>query len=65
MNFTKPIPWTAIDIGLLKWSCILFGMLLGAMYPEFVRRNKTGIILGIILFSILPVKKGIEYVFED
>jgi len=62
MKLYKNKVWTVLDIGLLKWSCILFGMLLGSYMSAFVRRHLW--ILTIIAL-LLAVKPSIDYFSDD
>jgi hypothetical protein len=36
MKLFKDKKYSVIDIGLIKWSCILFGMVLGAYVADYV-----------------------------
>jgi hypothetical protein len=38
MGLLRTKTWCWLDIGLLKWSCILFGMVAGAYFAGFVLR---------------------------
>jgi hypothetical protein len=46
--------WTVLDIGLLKWSCILFGMIIGSYLSSFVKRQVWIFTLAAILLAIKP-----------
>jgi len=35
MGIFKTKTWSAVDIMLLKWSCVLFGMIVGAYVEQF------------------------------
>ncbi|MCK5483253.1 MAG: hypothetical protein KAJ13_06100 [Gemmatimonadetes bacterium] len=39
MKLFRKKMWRPIDIGLLKWSMILLGMVLGALLSDFVKQN--------------------------
>jgi hypothetical protein len=36
MKLFKDKKYSFVDIGLIKWSCILFGMVLGAYLADYV-----------------------------
>jgi hypothetical protein len=42
------------DIGLLKWCCILIGMIAGAHLADFTRRHAWSIALTALLLGIKP-----------
>jgi len=49
---TKVWPWP--DIALLKWSCIMLGMIAGAYLAEFTKRNVWLIAAAALLMAIRP-----------
>ena len=55
--------FTTVDLGLLKLYGALFGIVLGAFFPEFVLRNLTvfisAFILLLIRFLYLLLKPGL------
>jgi hypothetical protein len=55
MKLFKTKPWAPLDLACLKWSSILFGMVLGAYLPEFTRQYLLFFIAGIVLLAIRPV----------
>lgn len=55
MGIFKTKLWSPLDIGLLKWCCIIFGMILGAYFDNFVKQYLWIFIVLIIIFSIRPV----------
>ncbi len=61
MNLFRDKKYSFIDIGLIKWSCILFGMVLGAYLSEFTLRYLW---LFIIVAVILAVKPIVTYFKE-
>jgi hypothetical protein len=61
MNLFRDRKYSVIDIGLIKWSCILFGMALGAYFSEFTIRY---IWLFIIVALILAIKPVVTYFKE-
>ena len=54
MKLLRPRVWFAFDIACLKWSCILFGMIVGAFLPEFTRRYVWAFAAAAILLAISP-----------
>ena len=54
MNLWKAKVWSVIDIGLLKWSCILSGMIVGAYLSDFTKRHVVLFVVGVILLAIKP-----------
>jgi len=54
MKFFQTKPWAPLDLACLKWSSILFGMVVGAYLPEFTRKYLFWFIIGIILLAIRP-----------
>ena len=61
MKLFKDKKYSVIDIGLIKWSCILFGMVLGAYFADYV----LGYVwLFIIVAFILAIKPVVTYFRE-
>ena len=54
MNLFRARVWSAVDIGLLKWCCVLFGMIVGAYCAEFTKSHVVGIALVAVLLAIKP-----------
>lgn len=50
--------WRWYDIGLLKWCCILLGMIAGAYFADFVKGN---IVWFVLLAIILAIRPAIAY----
>jgi putative Mn2+ efflux pump MntP len=46
--------WSVVDIGLLKWCCILIGMIAGAYLTDFTKRYVWFIALAALLLGIKP-----------
>ena len=46
--------WSVLDIGLLKWSCILIGMIIGSYLAEFTKRHVRLFTIAAILLAIKP-----------
>ena len=55
MKLFRSKVWSAADIGCLKWACILFGMIAGAFFPEFVRCHVWLFAAAAVLLAIKPV----------
>lgn len=47
--------WTVLDIGLLKWASIFFGMILGAFFSGFIRHNIWYFIFLVVILAIKPL----------
>lgn len=58
MKLFRSKVWSPLDIGCLKWSCIFFGMIIGAYLSEFTR---TYVWLFVIAVILLAVKPTIDY----
>ncbi len=61
MKLFKDKKYSVIDIGLIKWSCILIGMVLGAYLADFVLGYIWLFILVALLLAIKPI---ISYFME-
>ena len=55
MQILRTKEWTVLDIGLLKWASIFFGMILGAYLSGFVRHNIWLFISLVVILAIKPV----------
>jgi len=44
-----------LDMGLIKWSCIAFGILLAILIPQLTEINVWWIITFVIILAIRPV----------
>ena len=51
--FMKKV-WNWWDIGLLKWCCILLGIIVGAYIADIVKGNVWLLLVVAILFMIRP-----------
>jgi hypothetical protein len=61
MKLFKDKMYSVLDIGLIKWSCILFGMVFGAYLADFV----LGYIwIFIVVALLLAIKPIISYFME-
>ena len=54
MKLFRAKVWSVPDIGLLKWCCILVGMIAGAYLADFTRRHVWFIALAALLLGIKP-----------
>jgi len=53
--------YSVIELGLIKWSCILFGMVAGAYFSDFTLRY---VWIFIIVAFILAIKPAASYFKE-
>ena len=62
MKLLKAKVWSVVDIGLLKWCCILIGMIAGAYLTDFTKRY-----VWIIAFAafLLGIKPTVSYFRSD
>jgi hypothetical protein len=61
MKLFKDKKYSVLDIGLIKWSCILFGMVFGAYLADFVLGYMWLFIVVALLLAIKPI---ISYFME-
>ena len=54
MKFLKTMPWSPLDIVLLKWSCVLVGLLWGARLSGFVKRHAARLLILAVLLGLKP-----------
>lgn len=54
MQLLRTKVWQWWDIGLLKWSVFVFGMVAGACLAEMVRRNVGWFLLAATILAIRP-----------
>jgi len=54
MKLFRAKVWSVMDIGLLKWCCILIGMIVGAYLTDFTKRYVWLIALVAVLAAIKP-----------
>jgi len=62
MKLFRTKVWSILDIGCLKWSCLFFGMIIGAYLSEFTKRYVWVLLIAAILLAIKPV---ISYFGKD
>jgi hypothetical protein len=46
--------WSPVDIASLKWSCIFFGMIVGAYLSAFVKDYVWAFVIAAMLLGIKP-----------
>ena len=61
MKIWKTTVWSPFDIACLKWSCVVFGMIVGAFAADFTRRH---VWVFAIVMLLLAIKPAIVY-FHD
>lgn len=49
--------YTIWDIAMTKWVGIIFGLLIGAYYPEFIKSNFISFIIILVLIALKLVYK--------
>jgi hypothetical protein len=54
MRLFRTKVWSVLDIGLLKWSCVLIGMIIGAYLAAFTKRHVMVFVLASIMLAIKP-----------
>jgi hypothetical protein len=47
--------WKPSDLACLKWSCIFFGMILGAYLSDWITRYLWFFVIAVIVLAIKPV----------
>jgi hypothetical protein len=54
MKLLRTKIWNWYDIGLLKWSVLLFGMIAGTYFHDFVMQHVLVILIAAVLLVIRP-----------
>jgi hypothetical protein len=54
MKLLRTKIWSWYDIGLLKWSVLLFGIIVGAYFHDFVMQHVLAILIAAVLLVIRP-----------
>lgn len=54
MKLLRTKMWSWYDIGLLKWSVLLFGIIVGAYFHDFVMQHVWAILIAAVLLVIRP-----------
>ena len=57
MKILKTKEWSWVDISLLRWSCIFFGMIAGAYLANFVKQYVWIFVLVALGLAIRPAFK--------
>jgi len=57
MSLFKTKVWWWLDIGLLKWSALIFGMIVGAYLSDFVKQYVWVFVLVAVILAIRPAVK--------
>lgn len=55
MSILKTKEWHWIDIALLKWCAVLFGMIIGAHFHEFVVQYEWFFVMAVLILVIKPM----------
>jgi hypothetical protein len=62
MKLFRTKVWSVLDIGLLKWSCVLIGMIVGSYLAAFTKRHVWPLAITAILLAIKPAT---SYLLDD
>ncbi|MBI5834825.1 MAG: hypothetical protein HZB16_21200 [Armatimonadetes bacterium] len=54
MQLLRTKVWAWSDIALLKWCCLLLGMVIGAHFAEPVRQHAAALVLVALLLALRP-----------
>jgi len=54
MQLFKTKIWSWVDIVLLKWCVLFFGMIVGACIPDFVIQHVWVFLIAAVLLAIKP-----------
>lgn len=60
MNLFRDKMYSVVDIGLIKWSCILFGMVAGAYFSDFTLRYIWIFIVVAVILAIKPIMSNLK-----
>ncbi len=55
MKLIKTKRWSPLDITCLKWSSVLFGMIIGAYFSDFTKQYVAVIICLLVLLALKPL----------
>ncbi len=47
-----------LDVGLIKWSCIFFGVLLVILFPSLLELNIWLIVVIVVVLAIRPMRRA-------
>jgi uncharacterized membrane protein YoaK (UPF0700 family) len=62
MRLLKTKVWPWVDVWMLKWSAFLFGIIVGAYFPDFFRKYVWVVL---VLAILLAIKPSITYFGND
>lgn len=62
MKLFRTKVWSVVDIGLLKWCCVLIGLIAGAYLAGFTKRY---VWLFVVAAVLLGIKPAISYFRDD
>jgi len=62
MKLLRSKVWSVVDIGMLKWCCVLAGMIAGAYLADFTKRYVWFFVVAAVVLAIKPV---VSYFGED
>ncbi len=54
MKLLRTKVWKWWDVSMLKWCCLLLGMVVGAYFADFVKGNVWWFIIAALLLAIGP-----------
>jgi hypothetical protein len=54
MKLFRTKVWSPLDIGSLKWCCLLLGMIAGAYLSEFTKSHVWFFAIAVVLLAIKP-----------
>ena len=54
MKLLRAKIWNWWDVSLLKWSCLLFGMVVGAYFADIVKGYVWWFVIGAIFLAVRP-----------
>lgn len=61
MKWIRPRLWRWTEIAQLKWSAVLFGMIIGAYFADTVKHYSIALIVAACLLAFRPL----VYFFKD
>ena len=61
MNIFKPRIWSIWEIACIKWSSILFGMIVGIYLEDYLKSYVWLLVVGCLALAVKPVMR----VFRD
>ena len=61
MNIFKPRIWSIWEIACIKWSSILFGLIVGIYLADYLKSYVWLLVVGCLILAVKPVMK----IFRD